>query len=513
MRDIKLVLKKREQKLSQNSISKSLRMDKNNVKRIFDAAFEKSLSWAEAEKMSEMELNVFLFGKEEIQSILEKPDFDYIHRELLKPGTTLKLLWEEYARNCKDSKIPFYHYSFFCEQYRNHVKKNKLTMHIKHKPGDKMQVDWFGTTMEVTDAYTGEKYKAYLFEATLPFSMYCYVQACPSMDMQNWIDCHVNAYSFFGGTTRLLIPDNLKTGVVSHKKYEDPVLTRSYQEMADHYDTTILPARVKSPRDKGAVEGSVGVCTNAIIGHLRNRTFFSFEDLNKAIRIELDKFNKNPFQKREGSRESVYMDEEKEFMNKLPANEYELSQWSKHKVFPNYHVEAEKGFYYSVPYEYVGKYMEVKITKSTVTIYYRSTQICTHKRLLKKSDNYSTIPSHLPKNHQLYQMSKEDFLNWARNIGPNTLNLFDKKFQKYREEEQGYKFCLSVMKLKDKYSETRIEDACQLALEHISNPGYTNLKRILESGQDMKHIEKSKNEGESTEHAFLRGASYYGGKK
>ena len=157
-----------------------------------------------------------------------------------------------------------------------------------------MMVDWDGKTLEVKSRTTGEISPAYLFVATLPFSMKTYVRACPNMKEDEWIRCHIEAYKYFGGVTRLLIPDNLKTGVISHKKHDDPVLNKAYQEMAEYYDTVILPARVRKPRDKAAVEGSVGVITNYLFGRFRNRTFFSFEELNKAIKEKIEVFNNEP---------------------------------------------------------------------------------------------------------------------------------------------------------------------------------------------------------------------------
>ena len=202
-------------------------------------------------------------------------------------------------------------------------------MHISHKPADRVQVDWFGTTMEVYDRYSGEVYTAYLFCGTLPFSMLSFIYACPDMKISSWIDCHIRMFEYFDGVPRLLVPDNLKTGVKSNKKYEDPVLNKAYQEMADHYGITIIPARVKAPKDKAAAEGAVGDGTYTIIGHLRNRRFFSFDELNQAIAAELEKFNDRPFQKKDGSRRSVYEEEEKDFMKKLPEYPFELSSWKK----------------------------------------------------------------------------------------------------------------------------------------------------------------------------------------
>lgn len=259
-------------------------------------------------------------------------------------------------------------------------------MHISHKPGDKVMVDWNGKTMNIINRYTGELSTVYLFVATLPFSMYCYVQGCLSMKTEDWIDCHINMFEYFDGVPRLLIPDNLKTGVVSHKKYEDPVLNKSYQEMAEYYGITVIPARVRMPKDKAAVEGSVGNITNAVIGHLRNRKFFSLEELNKAIRKELEVFNTNPFQKRDGSRLSVYEDEEKDHMLPLPEKPFELSTWKTATVQLNYHISIDK-MNYSVPYEYVGKKVEAKISKQNIAVYYKGTCIASHRRLYGRKIN------------------------------------------------------------------------------------------------------------------------------
>ncbi|MBS6234252.1 MAG: transposase [Holdemanella biformis] len=330
------------------------------------------------------------------------------------------------------------------------------------------------------------------------------------MKINDWVDCHIQAYRYFGGVTRLLIPDNLKVGIIQNKKYEDPILNKSYQEMADYYDTTIIPTRVRKPKDKAAVEGAVGDCTVAIVGKLRNRKFFSFEDLNKAIIKELDNFNNRPFQKKEGSRKSVYLDEELPFMKALTEQPFELSVWKRAKVQLNYHISIEK-MNYSVPYEYVGNYVDVKVTKRTVTVYYKMNQICTHDRLYGRINQYSTNESHMPENHQKFQWNKDRFMKWAASIGDNTSILVSKLFDRYKVEEQAYKGCMSLLKLSDKYGKTRLENACQLALDHISQPGYKNIKMILQSNQDLK--DKNDNvQSECDMHAFVRGKDYYGGK-
>ncbi|WP_415980264.1 IS21 family transposase [Faecalicoccus pleomorphus] len=509
MRDIKKMLELRARKHSQRFIARSLHVSRNTVKSVFEIADIKGLYWSQAQNMEEDQIQEYLFGSNDLDLVYQMPDFEYIHKELLKEDVTLKNLWDEYVDQCRSSSKPAYQLSNFYRLYAEYVKKNNLTMHIHRKPGHQMMVDWDGKTAEITDRYTGEIIKAYLFVAVLPFSMYAYIQACPSMDSNQWIDCHINAFHYFGGTARLLVPDNLKTGVVSHKKYEDPVLNRSYQEMADHYDIAVLPARVRKPKDKGAVEGTVRNITTAILGHLRKRKFFSFEELNKAILIELEKFNKNPFQKREGSRKSVFEEEEKAFLRPLPEHDFELSQWKKATVQMNYHVAVDK-MNYSVPYEYVGKKVEVKITKSKIDIYYKGTLICTHKRMYGRKNQYSTVIEHMPKDHQMYTWNGDRFKRWANNIGPSTYQMIESLLSQYKVEEQSYKGCLSLLKLSEKYSEARLENACKLALSNITKPSYKNIRLILQSGQDLKEEEKQKNREEDYKYAYVRGKEYYG---
>ena len=182
MRDVKRVLEMRSQNHSQRDIARATKISRDTVRKIFNAADSKKICWSSIQDLSEYDVQKLLFEEEvKINLSIKQPDFDYVHKELLKPGTTIKLLWEEYADACRSINVPFYQYSYFCERYRDHVKKHNLTMHINHKPGDKMMVDWNGTCMYIYDRYTGERITAYLFEATLPFSMYSYVRACPSM--------------------------------------------------------------------------------------------------------------------------------------------------------------------------------------------------------------------------------------------------------------------------------------------------------------------------------------------
>lgn len=498
---------------SQRHIAAILHVSRNTVARTAKAASEQKLEKAVLESMEESEVHRMLFPEEALLPTLAAPDFSYIHKELLKNGVTLKLLWQEYVDSCRKAGKPPYGYSQYCKLYQDYVARNKLTMHIQHKPGDKLMVDWAGTTLPLFDKATGESSKVYLFVATLPFSMYCYAQACRTMKEEDWINAHIAMYEFFGGTTRILTPDNLKVGILSNRKYEDPVINRSYQELADHYRTALLPARVLAPRDKAAVEGSVGNLTSHIIARLRNRKFFDIHTMNTAIRKELERFNEAPFQKKDGSRHSVFLEEEVPFLQPLPRYPYEFAQWKFATVQMNYHIAVDFQNY-SVPYEYVRKKVDVRYTRSSIEVYYKGNRICSHKRLQGRRGQYSAIPEHMPVNHQLYsEWDKARFLKWASGIGEATRQVVLGIFDSYRIEEQAYKGCLSLLKLADKYTPERLEHACRAALERIPSPRYKNIRLILESGNDRAASSSNQSSAASQDesYALVRGASYYGG--
>lgn len=286
MDDNKRILKLHFEGISQRKIAETVKVSrKNTVSPVIKAATAMNLTLEQIVDLSEDELTTLLFPEKKFIPEYVQPDYEYYHKELMKDGVTLSLLFEEYVAQCRSQKKPFYKRTQFFDKYADYVKKNRLTMHINHKPGDKVMVDWDGTTMEVCDEYTGEITTAYLFVGTLPFSMLSYVQATPTMKIHDWIECHIRMFEYFDGIPRLLIPDNLKTGIITNKKYEDPVTNRTYQEMADHYGVTIIPTRVRAPRDKAAVEGSVGDITRAVIVGRRIESGINIELLPVLMQV------------------------------------------------------------------------------------------------------------------------------------------------------------------------------------------------------------------------------------
>lgn len=491
--------------LNKTEIAASLHCARNTVSTTLQRAGNCGLQWPLPDEMSDGQLADLLFPSAPGKPVYKMPDYAYVYKEMQKSGVTLNLLWLEYCDQCKASgEIP-YQSTQFNKYYSDYLNKAHATMHLNHKPGEIMQVDWAGDTASVIDTDTGEVIPAYVFVATLPYSGYSYVEAFFSMNQECWTAAHVNAYRYFGGVTRMIQCDNLKTGVEKHGK-DEVVLNKSYQELAEHYATAIVPARVRAPKDKAAVEGTVGIISTFILAALRNRQFLSLLELNEAIWERLEALNNKPFQKKNGSRTSLF-EEEKPFLRPLPQYPFELATWKKATIGPNYHISVER-MNYSVPFEYIRQKVDVRLTRATVEVFYNGSRICSHPRLYGKFNQYSTIQEHMPPDHQKYvQWNGERFIRWAGKIGSSTECAVRAILSSYKVEQQGYKSCLGLLKLADKYSPARLEGACKRALEFTPRPSLKNIQAILASGQDKLPTEPEPTS--SSQYGFTRGADYY----
>ena len=443
---------------------------RNTVTRTLARAREQKLDWQQAQSMSQQEVSQRLFPTEQKNPVYSMPDYEWVHREMQKSGVTLSLLWVEYCEQChQNGELP-YKSTQFNKYYADYVHKTKATMHLEHKPGETMQVDWAGQTAALVDTDTGERLDACL--------------------------------------TRTLTPDNLKTGVVKNSRTET-VLNKSYQEMAEHYSTAILPARPRSPKDKAFVEGAVGVASTWILAALRNRQFLSLTELNEAIHEKLEAFNHKPFQKREDSRAACFA-KEKLFLLPLPATPFELAVWKVATVQYNYHISAER-MNYSVPYEYIKQQVDVHLTQTTVEIFFAGTRIASHLRLHGRPNQYSTVESHMPPDHQAYlQWNGERFIRWAEQIGQHTAAIVRIFLSAHKVEQQGYKSCMALLKLADRYSPQRLENACRKALSYTSSPSLKSVQSILKSGQGKLLAEDAPVKPEVQKgRKFTKGAGYY----
>jgi len=508
MIDYREVIRLKTMDYSNSRVASSTGCSRNKVAEIWKLAQDRQIAWPIPSSLTNEELKKILYPEAGIKDTRMMPDYEYIYNELAKPGVTLSLLWAEYCIKCEAAgKIPYQH-TQFNERYHAYASSKKATLRLKRKPGEQLEVDWVGDTMHVTDPETGNPMTAYVFVACLPCSMYGYAEAFPDMKTQNWITAHVHAYDFFGGVTRILVPDNLKTGVIKNTRTE-LILNRSYHEMAEHYGTAIIPARPLKPRDKPTAEGTVKVIETWVMAALRNRTFFSFEELNRALLEKVNEFNDRPFQKKKGSRRSVFETEEKDFLMPLPASPYESAVWSTATIQPDYLISVGE-CKYSVPYEFIGKKVDIRTTDKVIEVFYHNNRIATHARRSAASDPVYN-PDHMPEKHKKYlQYSAEHFLDLAADIGPSTTTVVKHFLYSHSVIQQGYKNCVSLMRLSEHYSAERLERACSRALSFTSTPSLKNITLILKNNQD-KIDSKAPQYRRGSQYGIVRGTSYYGG--
>ena len=408
--------------LSLRDIEKSLKVSRKTVVKVQKRADELSLSWPLDESLTDAELEQRMFPKDlSPKSTKRMPDFDYIRKELLKNGVNKKLLWTEYLEECSQNGDDALMYSQFCYYIQQNEQKSRATMHIPRKAGQQIEVDWAGDPAKIIDPDTGEITKAWIFVGVMTYSQYAFVEAFINEQQKSWITAHVHMYEFFGGVTPILVSDNAPTATNRKQsdKYES-VLIKSYEELAQHYNTAIIPARVPAPKDKPSVEGNVGHVSTWITAALRNEQFFSLEELNQEIRKKLKKYNAASFQKKEGSRQKLFLEDEKPLLMPLPATRFELAEHRTATVQFNYHIAVDK-MYYSVPYQYIKDKVDVRVTDTTIEIFKDFRRIASHKRLYGRPGQYSTVLEHMPPDHQKYlEWNGDRFRKWAETIGINT---------------------------------------------------------------------------------------------
>lgn len=468
---------KYEVKLSLREIAQACKCGKSTVAEILERAEKAGISWPI--DSNDKQLMSLLYPTPQKKRSVPEPDLEYIFREMKKKSVTLMLLWEEYKEDHPDGIM----YTQFCERYNNFKKDNDITMHKEHKAGEEVEVDWAGDTMSFVDTETGEIKDTYIFVAVLPASAYPFAYAYADMKTANWIDAHVRAYEYFGGVPRITIPDNTKTAVAK-SDLVDPILNKSYNEMARHYRTTLVPARARKPKDKAADENMVGIVSRRIIAALRNRQFFSLHEINQAIAEQLTKLINRPFQKMPGNRLNAFEQIDKPCLQPLPASKYEYSEWKETKVQFNYHVDYA-GFFYSVHYSYTNQLCSVRATARSIEIYIGNERVAAHSRNFNTFKRYTTLPEHMPEGHKAVSgWSSDRFLAWAEKTGPYTCELIKHILESREYPVQTYRACMGIMRFSKSYSDEIMENASREALErNACSYKYFNLilKQIVQN--------------------------------
>ena len=501
---------------SERNIAHSCGVSRNTVAKVTKKATEMNLSWPLDFDMTGSVLEELLFPKNKSATDRQMPDFVYIRKELLRNGVNKKLLWVEYCEECRLSgEVPLM-YSQFCYYIQKDKEKRRATMHIPRKPGQQIEVDWAGDPSHIIDPDTGEITDAWIFVGVMTYSQYAFVKAYMDEKTNNWIKAHVQMFDFFDGVTPMLVSDNCTTAV-NHVKSDwyTAALNTTYHEMAEHYNLAIIPARVRKPKDKPNVEGSVGKISTWITAALRNEQFFSLSELNTAIREKLEAYNARKFQKKECSRLSLFLGEEMPLLAPLPATPFELAEWKQATVQFNYHIAAEKMFY-SVPYQYIKNKVDVRITDTTIEIFYNHKRIASHCRLYGRSGQYSTVTEHMPQDHQKYlEWNGDRFRKWADSIGINTRKVVDGIFTSGRVEQQTYRSCMGLLRLAEKHSPVKLEQTCTKALSYSGKPSYKSINNLLaamKNEPDCISDHFSASETVTKPRGITRGARYYGGK-
>jgi transposase len=501
MRKIREVLRlKFDRGLSNREIALACSIGRTTVGEYLERVARAGLKWPVDIDDEQLDRLLFLKGDFGAAATRPVPDWAVVHKELKHKGVTLCLLWQEYKAAHPDG----YQYTQFCEHYRIWLGSVDPVMRQKHKAAEKLFVDYAGRTVPVVDPQSGQIREAQLFLAVLGSSSYIYAEATWTQGLPDWIGSHVRALEYLGGVPEVIVPDNLKSGVTSPCRYE-PELNPTYRELASHYSISVVPARVKKPRDKAKVENGVLQAERWILAPLRNRTFFDLAELNSAIRERLIEINNRPFQKLEGSRATVFEKIDRPALRPLPESRYEYAEWKRATLGPDYHVEVD-GHYYSVPYRLISKKVDVRITGKVIECFHNGVRVASHLRSSVVGD-FTRVKEHMPPSHRHYmEQTPENIIASAERIG-HDVGILVKAILNAGKQHLGVRSSLGVLRLAKEYGPERLGCACKraLALQALSAK---SVESILKSGLDRAPLSTA-DSPTPLYHENLRGPHYF----
>lgn len=510
MNKIKQIIRLYTQSKGTKFISRHTGVARGTVKKYLVKFREARLTYEDINELDDQQLSD-LFGK---PPIAKEPTqryeqlrafFPYMDKALRGKGFTREKLWKEYLEKHPDG----YRYTQFCICYSKWQKRVNPVMHMVHKAGDKMYVDFAGEKLQIVDTQTGEIQQVEVFVAILGASQLTYAEATRSQKKEDFITACENALHYFGGVPQAIVPDNLKSAVTKSSKYE-PTLNEAFEDFADYYQFTVLPARSYRPRDKSLVEGAVKIVYNKIYSNLSPELPASLADLNAAMRFHMEQHNTAAMKGRSYSRRQQFEEIEKQTLQPLPVYRYEFKRQAVVTVMKNGHVcLSEDKHYYSVPFGYISKKVKLIYSKTSIEIYFKYDRIALHQRI-KSPFNYTTVEEHMASTHRFVsEWSAEKFIGWAASIHPDVKLFIERILEKKHHPEQAYKSCVGVLSFSKKVGKERLINACKRALDY----GYYNYKiiqTILEKGLD--HYPETSEESSRLEmplHENIRGENYY----
>ena len=505
MRKISEILRLRAQGRSLRQIAASVGVGSSTVGEYLRRAEAAGVGWPLPEGVGEEQLDARLFPPPvgvpgEARPV---PDWRQVHRELKsRKGVTRRLLWLEW----REAHPEGWGYSQFCWHYEQWLGAQDVVMRLSYAGGERMFVDFSGDRARWFDPDTGEARDAEVFVAVLGCSGKLFVAATASQDLGCWVEAHIKAWEAFGGVAEVTVPDNLRAGVSKACAY-DPEINPTYAELAAHYDTVVVPARVRRPRDKAAVEAGVQVAQRWVLAPLRHRRFFSLAELNEAITAEVAKLNGRPFRGAPTSRDELFAEVEAPALRPLPAGRYELAAWKKATVNIDYHVGFDHRFY-SVPFRLVRSKVEVRATRSTVEVFHAGRRVAAHGREWGRR-RYVTDPAHMPPSHRAHaEWSPSRLVAWAATAGPAVAAVAEKLLAAKAHPEHAYRSCLGLMSLGRRYGPDRLDAACTRALA-AGAVSYSSVKSILAENLDRVPLRPPEQLPAPPTHENLRGRSYW----
>jgi transposase len=505
MRNIREVLRQKwVLKKSHREAARSIGISAGAVGSVMLRAQELGLDWKQTCQLSDEALEERLYGAKPGTDALRPPlpDPAFLHLERSRPGVTLELLHLEYLEKNPGG----YRYTQFCEHYRRWLKKRRLSMRQVHRAGEKLFVDYSGKKPHVVDPKTGECTDVELFVAVLGASNYTFAEATLTQRGPDWMGSHVRAFEYLGGVPGAVVPDQLKSGVTQSCRYE-PGIQRTYEELAQHYGTAVLPARPAMPRDKAKVEVAVQIAQRWLLARLRNQTFFSLEALNERISELLEELNNRRMKVYGASRRELFERVDRPALRALPVERFVYGEWAVARVNIDYHVVLDNHFY-SVPHELVHEQLDARVTATTIELFHRGERVASHRRSHERG-KHTTVSEHMPKAHQKHlEWSPSRLVQWAGSIGPQTRELVEAILNDRPHPEMGYRSCLGILRLAKQYGNERLEAACARAVA-VRARSYRHVASILKNGLDRVPLTSSEPEVPKAPHENIRGGSYY----
>jgi transposase len=507
MRQVRDMLRLKAAGVSGNEIARRVGVAASTVRLTLKRLAVARLSWPLPAELTDVVLEAQLFttvGKKQGHRRRDEPDWATVHHELKRKHVTLQILWDEYIERHPDG----YRYSRFCELYRAWAGRLSVTMRQSHAGGDKLFVDYAGDTVPVIiDRLSGKTRPAQIFVAVLGASNFTYAEASWTQALADWIGAHTRAIEAIGGVPNLLVPDNTKVAVIKACLYE-PQVNRTYAEMAAHYNTAVLPARPRRPRDKAKVETAVLIIERWLLGRLRHRRFYSLAELNAAIGELLHRLNEErPIRRLGVTRRALLEELDRPHLKELPSEAYSFAEWRLRRVGLDYHVEVEAHFY-SVPYRFARREVEVRLTPRTVEVFLKGERIAAH---LRSSSNHrhTTVPDHMPSSHRRYaDWTVERIRHEAAAIGPATAGLCELILEHRPHPEQGFRSCLGIVRLVRPFGAERLEAAAARAIE-IGTLTYGSVRSILDNKLDRQAAQRPQADAVPVLHPNIRGPRYY----